>query len=291
MTDAPSRTHADVGLPEVVSPAEWRASFEAMLTREKALTAARDEMSAARRRMPMMRVDTGYRFVGPAGEVGLLELFEGRRQLIVYRFFYAPDVEGWPEGACSGCSMFADSITHPAHLNARDTTLAFVSAVPQERIETYCDRWDGACLGTRWSAMTSPVTSMSRSTSASMCSSGTTTRFPHILRQRAWCRDNRIPVHVPRPHAARPPGALGGLPGGSPAGRPVRLVATTRRVRLDVMAGSAVRGDRRHHLRPAEPHETKELEELQDRSASHWDHPDGHFDWAGVTTSGRSQPC
>jgi predicted dithiol-disulfide oxidoreductase (DUF899 family) len=140
MTDAPSRTHADVGLPEVVSPAEWRASFEAMLTREKALTAARDEMSAARRRMPMMRVDTGYRFVGPAGEVGLLELFEGRRQLIVYRFFYAPDVEGWPEGACSGCSMFADSITHPAHLNARDTTLAFVSAVPQERIETYRDR-------------------------------------------------------------------------------------------------------------------------------------------------------
>jgi len=140
MTDAPSRTHAHVGLPEVVSPAEWRASFEALLTRAKALTAARDEMSAARRRMPMMRVDTGYRFVGPAGEVGLLDLFEGRRQLIVYRFFYAPDVEGWPEGACSGCSMFADSITHPAHLNARDTTLAFVSAVPQERIETYRDR-------------------------------------------------------------------------------------------------------------------------------------------------------
>jgi predicted dithiol-disulfide oxidoreductase (DUF899 family) len=89
MTDAPSRTHADVGLPEVVSPAEWRASFEALLTREKALTAARDEMSAARRRMPMMRVDTGHRFAGSAGEVGLVDLFfEGRRQLIVYRFFY-----------------------------------------------------------------------------------------------------------------------------------------------------------------------------------------------------------
>jgi predicted dithiol-disulfide oxidoreductase (DUF899 family) len=110
------------------------------LTREKALTAARDEMAAARRRMPMTRVDTGYRFAGPAGEVGLSDLFEGRRQLIVHRFFYAPDVEGRPEGACSGCSLFADSITHPAHLNARDTTLAFVSAAPQERIETYRDR-------------------------------------------------------------------------------------------------------------------------------------------------------
>src|SRR5688572_22934629 len=62
--------------------------------------------------LPRPWVGTGYRFVGPAGEVGLVDLFEGRRQLIVYRFFYAPDVEGWPEGACSGCSMFADSITH-----------------------------------------------------------------------------------------------------------------------------------------------------------------------------------
>jgi hypothetical protein len=57
------------------------------------------------------------------------------------------------------------------------------------------------------------------------------------------------------------------------------------------MAGSAVGGDRRHHLRPAEPHQAKELEELQDRSASHWDYPDGYFDWAGATISGRSHPC
>ena len=85
----------------------------------------------------MMRVEADYRFVGPQGEVGLLDLFEGRRQLIVYRFFYAPDVEGWPEGACIGCSLFADSVTHPAHLNARDTTLTFASAAPQERIEAY----------------------------------------------------------------------------------------------------------------------------------------------------------
>lgn len=137
MTDAPSASYDGLELPKVVSPAEWRASFDALLTKEKALTAARDEMSAERRRMPMMPVDTDYRFVGPQGEVGLLDLFEGRRQLIIYRFFYAPDVEGWPEGACSGCSLFADSATHPAHLNARDTTFAFVSAAHQERIEAY----------------------------------------------------------------------------------------------------------------------------------------------------------
>lgn len=140
MTEAPSTTQPDLGFPEVVSPAEWRASFEELLIKEKALTAARDELSAARRRMPMTRVDTGYRFVGPDGEVGLVDLFEDRRQLIVYRFFYAPDVEGWPEGACSGCSQFADSVSHPAHLNARDTTIAFVSAAPQEHIKAYRDR-------------------------------------------------------------------------------------------------------------------------------------------------------
>lgn len=89
MADAPSAAHADIELPQVVSPAEWRASFEEPLTKAKAITAARDEMSAARRRMPMMRVDADYRFVGPGGEVGLLDLFEGRRQLIVYRFYEA----------------------------------------------------------------------------------------------------------------------------------------------------------------------------------------------------------
>ena len=70
----------------------------------------------------------------------LLGLFEGRRQLIVYRFFYAPDVENWPDGACSGCSLFADTVVHPAHLAARDTTLAFVTAAPIDRIERLRER-------------------------------------------------------------------------------------------------------------------------------------------------------
>jgi predicted dithiol-disulfide oxidoreductase (DUF899 family) len=140
MTEAPSTTRYDIGLPDVVSAAQWRESFEAMLAKEKALTAARDELSAERRRMPMMRVDADYRFIGPRGEVGLLDLFEGRRQLMIYRFFYAEDVEGWPDAGCDGCSQFADSVTHHAHLNARDTTFAFASATTQGRIEAYRER-------------------------------------------------------------------------------------------------------------------------------------------------------
>jgi predicted dithiol-disulfide oxidoreductase (DUF899 family) len=96
---------------------------------------ARDALAAARRRMPWLRVETQYEFDGPTGKVSLLDLFEGRRQLIVYRAFFEPGVEGWPEGACIGCSFVADQVADLAHLNARNTTLAFVSRAPQELIE------------------------------------------------------------------------------------------------------------------------------------------------------------
>jgi predicted dithiol-disulfide oxidoreductase (DUF899 family) len=124
----------DIALPVIVSRDEWQAARDDLLTEEKALMKARDRLAAKRRRLPMTAVRSGYRFVGPDGEVDLLGLFAGRRQLIVYRFFYAPDVENWPDGACSGCSFFADTVIHPAHLAARDTSLVFVSAAPQERI-------------------------------------------------------------------------------------------------------------------------------------------------------------
>ena len=97
-----STNRHDIALPDVVSAAQWRKSFEAMLVKEKALTVARDELAAERRRMPIMRVDANYRFIGPQGEVGLLDLFEGRMQLMIYRFFYAEDVEGWPDAGCNG---------------------------------------------------------------------------------------------------------------------------------------------------------------------------------------------
>ena len=121
-------------MPPVVSPEEWRAERDKLLVEEKEFTRARDALAAKRRRMPRMAVDKDYRFEGPAGPVSLLELFEGLRQLIVYRFFFEPGVTGWPEGGCPGCSMVGDQVAHPAHLTARDTTLAFVSRAPQADI-------------------------------------------------------------------------------------------------------------------------------------------------------------
>ena len=127
----------EMKMPPIVSPQEWEAAREKLLVKEKELTRARDALAAERRRMPRMAVEKEYRFEGPDGPASLLDLFEGRRQLIVYRFFFEPGVAGWPEGGCPGCSMVADQVAHPAHLNARDTTLAFVSRAPRADIE----RW------------------------------------------------------------------------------------------------------------------------------------------------------
>ena len=120
--------------PPTVSPQEWETAREALLVKEKAHTRARDALAAERRRMPWLAVEQDYRFEGPRGTVGLLDLFEGRRQLIVYRFFYEPGVGGWPERGCPGCSFLTDQIADLAHLNARDTTLAHVSRAPQAKI-------------------------------------------------------------------------------------------------------------------------------------------------------------
>ena len=95
--------------PSIVSPREWHAAHEKLLGKEKELTQARDALAAERRRMPWMPVEKDYRFEGPKGQVSLLDLFEGRRQLIIYRFFYAPDVTTtvggtYPERGCIGCS-------------------------------------------------------------------------------------------------------------------------------------------------------------------------------------------
>src|SRR5215211_4072230 len=134
--------HAAMQTPPIVSPQEWQAARERLLVKEKELTRARDAMAAQRRRMPWMAVEKDYRFEGPNGPARLLDLFEGRRQLIVYRAFYAPDVTtypqsggAYPERACVGCSFGADQVAHPAHLNARDTTLVYVSRAPQAEIE------------------------------------------------------------------------------------------------------------------------------------------------------------
>lgn len=126
--EASTRPHADT--PAIVSPGEWTTAWQNMLVKEKASTRARDALAAERRRMPWMVVEKDYEFEGPQGPVGLLDLFEGRRQLIVYRAFFEPGVYGWPDHACRGCSLGADQVSDLAHLNARDTTLVYASRAP-----------------------------------------------------------------------------------------------------------------------------------------------------------------
>src|SRR5215472_4896085 len=108
-----------ISRPPIVSPEAWEGARQQMLLKEKALTRARDALAAERRRMPWTAVNKAYVFDSPRGRVSLLELFEGRRQLIVYRAFFEPGVFGWPEHACRGCSLGADQVAHLAHLNAR----------------------------------------------------------------------------------------------------------------------------------------------------------------------------
>src|SRR3954447_14054789 len=129
------KQHIAMKTPPIVSQQEWETARQQLLIKEKAFTRSRDALAAERRRMPWTAVEKKYEFEGPNGKVSLLDLFEGRKQLILYRAFFEPGVFGWPEHACRGCSLGADQVAHLAHLNARDTTIAFVSRAPQPDIE------------------------------------------------------------------------------------------------------------------------------------------------------------
>jgi predicted dithiol-disulfide oxidoreductase (DUF899 family) len=131
--------------PPIVSPKDWQAAWEQLLVKEKTVTRAKDALAADRRRMPWMSVEKQYRFEGPEGTATLLDLFQDRRQLIVYRAFYEPGVFGWPEHGCRGCSMMADHVGNLAHVNARNTTVVFASRAPQPDIERLKARmdWEG----------------------------------------------------------------------------------------------------------------------------------------------------
>ena len=125
----------------VVSGTEWRRARAAMTAREKKHMRAGDALAAARRRMPWMKIEKRYAFEGPQGRVSLLDLFEGRTQLILYHYMFGPKVNGWPEKGCVGCSFVADQISHLDHIHARDITFAMVSAVPLADIQRLRERW------------------------------------------------------------------------------------------------------------------------------------------------------
>ena len=123
-------------LPPVVSSEDWQTALDALRVKEKEATRARDALAAERRRLPRAHIEKGYVFDGPAGKATLSDLFEGRRQLLLYHFMFGPN----QDAGCNGCSMFVDQIGHLAHLHARDTSFALVSRAPIAKIEPYRER-------------------------------------------------------------------------------------------------------------------------------------------------------
>lgn len=123
-------------LSPVVSQQEWTTALEQLRVKEKAATRARDALAAERRRLPRVRLDKNYTFDGPRGNASLADLFEGRRQLLLYHFMFGPN----QEKGCDGCSMFVDQIGHPSHMHARDASFALVSRAPIAKIEPFRKR-------------------------------------------------------------------------------------------------------------------------------------------------------
>ena len=129
-----------VARPPVVSQTEWDAAVAAMAEREQLVATEMHELAAARKRMPMVRVEHDYRFDGPHGPRSLSDLFDGRSQLILYRFFFEEGVDGWPDAGCPGCSSVADGIPDLSLLHARDITFAMASPAPQANLRRYAER-------------------------------------------------------------------------------------------------------------------------------------------------------
>jgi predicted dithiol-disulfide oxidoreductase (DUF899 family) len=119
-----------MSLPRIVSREQWRAAREELQRKEETVRRAREVLGQERRRLPMVEVDAGYVFEGGDGKATLLDLFEGRAQLVVHHFMFAPE---WESG-CPCCAAFLDQVGHLAHLRARNTSFAAVSRAPFTRI-------------------------------------------------------------------------------------------------------------------------------------------------------------
>jgi predicted dithiol-disulfide oxidoreductase (DUF899 family) len=131
-----------MSLPKIASREEWLAARKELLIAEKDLTARRDALSTARRNLPMVEVDEDYVFEGPKGPARLVDLFEGRPQLIIYHFMFHPE---WEDG-CPSCTAGTDELSPGFldHLHTRDTSYAMVSRAPLEKLERWKAKrgWD-----------------------------------------------------------------------------------------------------------------------------------------------------
>lgn len=127
---------AEPAQPNVVTQEEWQEAIDKIRVKEKELTRTSDAINAMRRQLPMVKIDKSYAFDSDQGTVSLLDLFDDRKQLIVYHFMFAPEADA----GCPGCSWVTDAMSHPAHLNARDTSLVLVSRAPLEKLNQYKKR-------------------------------------------------------------------------------------------------------------------------------------------------------
>ncbi len=125
-----------IAQPKILSRKDWLAALATLRTKEKELTALHDQLAAERRHMPREHVTKSYLFDAPAGKVTLGDLFDGRRQLIVYHHMLQPA----DPDPCAGCCMVGDQIPHLAHLHARNTSLVFVARAPIDEIEAFKKR-------------------------------------------------------------------------------------------------------------------------------------------------------
>jgi predicted dithiol-disulfide oxidoreductase (DUF899 family) len=119
--------------PKIVSREEWLAARKKHLLDEKKLTKKRDQLHARRRRLPMVKIEKEYVFEGPEGKRSLLQLFDNRRQLIVYHFMFDPS---WEKG-CPGCTSYVDALGDLSMLHARDTNFVVISRAPLPQLEAY----------------------------------------------------------------------------------------------------------------------------------------------------------
>lgn len=119
--------------PKIASRDEWLAERKKLLVEEKEVTKHHDRVNAERRRLPMVRIDKEYSFAGPNGPRSLIDLFDGRRQLIVYHFMFDPE---WDKG-CSGCTGYVDALGDLSMLSERDTSMVLISRAPLAKLEAY----------------------------------------------------------------------------------------------------------------------------------------------------------
>jgi predicted dithiol-disulfide oxidoreductase (DUF899 family) len=120
-------------LPQVTSREEWLEARKRLLEKEKEATRVRDALRAERMALPMVEVEKDYVFEGPDGEASLLDMFEGRRQLIVQHFMFDPE---WEDG-CPSCTYFSEDLGHLPHLHENNTSFAVISRAPLQKIEAY----------------------------------------------------------------------------------------------------------------------------------------------------------